>query len=194
MAVFHVLVPRDLDPLIGKFRRRELQAKAELSKAINKAARETINLTTDEWNSYFQLPRGYIDGKVKIVSGSTPGRMQAKVWARNRGTRANNFRYAAQSGRKGVMLNVVKGRGGGVIKNAFVIPRVKSDGKPLIVERLQKYQKGESRGFSRASKNGLRFKALYGPSVNQHFHDSRYRVAPQALSAAKQQFLQAMRQ
>lgn len=201
MTIFHVLDSRDLEPLIKKFRRRELQAQAELSNAINKAARETINLSVDEWNAYFQLREDYIRGKIKLVSGATPNRLQAKIWARSRATRADNFRYAALAGRKGVSLNVVKGRSGGVIKNAFVIPRVKSNGKPLIVERLQKYQKGESRTFKHGGKSSarygkadsLRFKAVYGPSVNQHFYDSRYRVAPQALSAAKQQFLRAMR-
>jgi hypothetical protein len=196
----HVFNAGDLLAITARLKAREDEIENALAQAVNLAADTTIELTTEEWNSYFRINGQYIDGKVRVVRRARAGRAEAVVGARSRATRADNFRYQIMAGRKGVRLNVRRGSSGGVIRNAFVIPRAKSNGKPLILERLQKYQKGEGRNFkhggatsgrfNRAEK--LRFKALYGPSVNQHFHDSRDRVAPKAMSAAKAQFMKAI--
>lgn len=197
----HVFNTSALDAITAKLKARESEVESALAQAVNLAAEKTIELTEDEWNSYFRINGNYIDGKVRLVRRARPGRAEAVVGARSRATRADNFKYQVMAGRKGVRLSVRRGGSGGVIRHAFVIPRARSNGKPLILERLQKYQKGESRSFKHGSRQigrfnraeQLRFKALYGPSVNQHFHDSRDRVAPKAMSAAKEQFMKAIK-
>lgn len=175
-----------LSKLLERINRREREVKKELAAALNKAAREVVNLSRDEWNAFATTDNDYVKKRLDVRSGATENRLQAKVSARTRATRANRFRYHAMPGRKGVMLNVKRGSAGAVLNNAFVV-RAKSDGKPLVLERLKKHVKGD-KGFG-----GKRFKAVYGPSINQHFADSKERVAPQALSAARRQFLEAMR-
>lgn len=187
MSVHHF---NDLSLLRQKLRLKDHLVRGELSKALNKAGRESVNLSVDEWNAFSTTSSDYIKGLIYLQSGATAERLVCVVHARDRATRGNNFRYRKLTGENGVHLNVKRGAGGRVIKNAFVV-NARSDGKPLILERLQKYQKGEGRNF-RKNINGRRFKAVYGPSPNQHFHDSRERVAPKAISAAKQQFLRAI--
>ncbi|WP_010322155.1 hypothetical protein [Marinobacterium stanieri] len=197
----HVFNTAALDAITSKLMARESEVEDALARAVNTAAEKTIELTEEEWNSYFRINGGYINGKVRLVRRARAGRTEAVVGARARATRADNFKFRVLPNRKGVRLNVRRGGSGGVIRNAFVIPRAKSNGQPLILERLQKYQKGERRDFRHGSKQigrfnraeKLRFKALYGPSVNQHFHDSRARVAPIAMTAAKEQFMKAIR-
>lgn len=186
MSTFSIFGKSEMSALIDKFSLRERLVRKELANATNKAAREVVNLSIEEWNAT-QTARDYIRPRLKIVSGATESRLEAKVTGRSRHTRANNFRYAPLPSNRGVRLNVKRGVSGAIIKRAFVIPHAKSDGKPLILERISKYQKGESRDMK-----GGRFRALYGPSVNQFFFDARKRVAPEALSAAKQQFLRAL--
>ena len=186
-AIFHVFNSSNLQAITEKLKAREAQVASSLVEAINAAAEEVVRLSSEEWNSYFQINRRYIRDKIGVISRATRGREEAVVAARARATRANNFKYSAQPDRQGVHLNLIKSSGGGVLGNAFVIPNAKSNNKPLIMERLKKYQKGDDRRFT-----NKRFKALYGPSVNQHFTDSRERVAPKAMSAAKEQFLRAL--
>lgn len=186
MSIYHLFSEGDLGGLASKLKDRETKARAALAAALNKAARESVRLSTAEWNAFATTNKSYIKDKLDIVSGATETRLQAKVWARSRATRANNFKHTVMPSRKGVKLNVKRGSSGAVLKNAFVVT-AKSDGKALILERLKKHEKG-NKGFKKGE-----FKAVYGPSINQHFTDSRERVAPQALSAAKQQFMDLMR-
>jgi hypothetical protein len=200
----HLFDSKAFDTIKANLKKREDEIEAALADAVNLAAGRAIELTTEEWNAYFRIRGEYIDGKVRLMRRARPGNIEAIVGARSRATRADNFDYKVLPGRQGVRLRVKRGGGGGVIKNAFVIPRAKSNGKPLIIERLVKYKKGEGRNFKHGGKETrrqfgrvrqaeqLRFRALYGPSVNQHFHDSRERVAPRAMSEAKQQFLKAI--
>lgn len=205
MAIFlgsnaHVFNTNDLKLITDRLEAREYVIENALAVAVNTAAERAVDLTKEEWNSYLRINGQYINGKIRVMRRASPGRAEAVVGARARATRADNFRWRIMPGRKGVKLNVRRGSSGGVIRNAFVIPRAKSNGKPLIVERLVKYQKGERRDFKHGGKSSgrfnraeqLRFKALYGPSPNQHFHDSRDRVAPIAMSEAKQQFMKAI--
>jgi hypothetical protein len=187
MAVFNLFNAGDLDALRGKIKSKEKRVIVALSAALNKAGRETVTLSSAEWNAFATTDKSYIKGYLDIVSGATPNRLQTKVWARSRATRANNFRHTEYR-RSGVFLNVKRGASGGLLENAFVV-KARSDGKPLIIQRLKKYEKGDGRRFKKGT-----FKAVYGPSINQHFTDSRERVAPQAMSAAKDQFLKAMRE
>lgn len=184
---FHVFNDSSIRDITEKLQVREDKVAAALADAINTAADETVRLSTEEWNSSLQIKNTYINDKIRITSKATNGRPQALVAARSRATRADNFKFSVQPGRKGVQLNVMKSSSGAVLKNAFVIPNAKSNNRPLIMARLKKYQKGDDRRFT-----DKRFKALYGPSVNQHFYDSRERVAPKAMSSAKQQFLRAI--
>lgn len=187
MAVHHF---NDLSVLSHAIRRKNSFVRSELAKALNNAGRTSVNLSVDEWNAFSTTSGSYIGGLIYVQSGATSERLVCVVRARDRATRANNFRYRSLGEKKGVHLNVKRGSSGRAIKNAFVV-RAKSDGKPLILERLQKYVKGEGRNF-RKNIEGRRFKAVYGPSPNQHFFDSRDRVAPRAISQAKQQFLNAI--
>lgn len=184
---FHVFNDSTIRDVTEKLQLREDRVASALADAINTAAEETVRLSVEEWNSSLLTQRSYVHDKIKITSRASSGRPQAMVSARSRATRADNFKYAVQPGRKGVRLNVMKSSSGAILKNAFVIPNAKSNNRPLIMARLKKYQKGDDRRFT-----DKRFKALYGPSVNQHFYDSRERVAPKAMSSAKQQFLRAI--
>jgi len=190
---------------VAKLKARESVVARKLADAINFTAEEVVHLSIEEWNSYFTIrDAGYIGARLKVARKATASKLEAAVWARARATRADNFRYHVVPGRKGVYLNTVRTKPGGIISKAFVIPRAKSNGKPLIVKRLKDYVPGEardfkhhgeeiSRNFNRYRKaKDPRFKAVYAPSVNQHFYDSRDRVAPKALSEAKQQFLKAI--
>jgi len=176
-----------IDNLAGLFSRIKKKDKTiirEFANALNRAARESVNLTVDEWNQFSTTNTSYIKKHITVVSGASPERLQAKVWARDRATRADNFSYRKVAG--GILLNSHKGSAGGILKNAFVV-KAKSTGTPIIIQRLAKYEKGEQRNFM-----GKRFKAVYGVSPNQHFADSRERVAPKALSSAKKQFLKSI--
>lgn len=157
----------------------------ELANAVNKAARELVNEARSEWDATLTAT-GYAKDRLDIVVGATQASLEAKIAARERATRADRFNYRAGTG--GVHLNVRRGRAGATLKNAFIIPNAKYSGGALILERLQKYQKGEGRNFK-----GGKFKAVYSPSVNQFFYDARVRLAPQALSEAKKQFLAAIK-
>ncbi|SEG12341.1 hypothetical protein [Marinobacterium lutimaris] len=200
----HLFDSAAFEQIKSKLKKREDEIEAALADAVNFAAEDTVTLTAEEWNAYFRIKSDYIGNKVRVMRRASPGRLEAVVGARSRATRADNFDYKVMPGRKGVRLRVRRGRSGGVLRNAFVIPRAKSNGKPLIIERLVKYKKGEARNFKHGGKERaeqfgrvrtaeqLRFKALYGPSVNQHFYDSRARVAPRAMSEAKQRFMKAI--
>ncbi len=190
---------------VAKLKARESVVASKLADAINFTAEEVVRASIAEWNAHFAIrDPGYIGRHLKVARRATASKLEASVWARARATRADNFNYSVVPRRKGVYLNIVRGRSGGILNRAFVIPRAKSNGKPLIVERLQDYRPGEprdfrhhgeeiSRNFNRYRKaKNLRFKAVYAPSVNQHFYDSRDRVAPKALSEAKKQFLKAI--
>lgn len=186
MTTFGIISEAAMAKRLARMKGRETFVKEELAKAVNKAARESVNLSLDEWNTMFTA-KGYAKPRLDISSGATVNRPFATIRARNRATRANRFRHRAEPG-GGVHLNVRRGRQGGLLKNAFIVPRARSDGQPLILERIKKYEKGESRNFG-----GKRFKAVYSPSVNQFFHDARERVAPRAMTEAKKQFLRAIR-
>lgn len=196
----HVFDGKAFKAVKDKIKARENEASEALAAAINSAAENTVKLSIKEWNTNLKIREDYANGKIRVARKASARRPEALVTARSRATRADNFKYRVAQNRKGVHLNVRRGGTGGIIKNAFVIPRAKSNGKPLILERLEKYQKGESRDFKHGGKTvnrwgkaaKPRFKALYGPSINQHFHDSRNRVAPQAMSEARQQFIRAM--
>lgn len=196
----HLFDAKAFEIIKEKLKARETLVEKNLAMAINLAAERSVSLSRDEWNAYFRISEGYIKKRLWISRRASDAKMEAVVIARTRATRADNYDYRVMPNRGGVRLRVKRGSGGGVIKNAFVIPRAKSNGKPIIIERLVKYTKGERRDFKHGGKTSgrygkadqLRFKALYGPSVNQHFYDSRARVAPKALSEAKQQFLQAI--
>lgn len=185
MSTLGLLSKSEMAARLARMKGQERAFREELAKAVNKAAREAVNLSIDEWN-LMMTAKDYAKPRLDIASGATADRPFARIKARNRSTRANRFRHFRAPG-GGVHLNIRRGRAGAVIRNAFIINAAKSDGKPLILERLKGYEKGEARNF----KDG-RFRALYAPSVNQFFHDSRERVAPQALSAAKEQFLKAV--
>lgn len=185
--ISHVFGGETIQAIAQRLQLREQQIAGALADAVNTAASETIRLSEDEWNEKLQTSSRYVKGKIKITSKATRAKGQAIVSARSRATRADRFQFQVQTNRKGVRLNVAKDRSGAVIKNAFLIPRAKSNNRPLILERLKKYQKGDDRRFTQK-----RFRALYGPSVNQHFFDSRERVAPKAMSTAKEQFLRAL--
>lgn len=186
----HGISEDNFGAIIKRIAHRERAAQIALADAVNKAAREVINLSVDEWNAWNATPTGYIKPHIVMQRGAKPENAEAVIWARKRDTRLNNYRYRVMPKRKGVYVNVNRGSSGDVIRNAFVI-RAKSDGKPLILERLERYKKGEARNFKQEGEKP-KFKALYGPSPNQHFYDSRRRVQPQAMSAAKKQFLKAM--
>ena len=200
-SYLHVFDTSVINEISARLQAREREVNRALAIAVNLAAEETTTKVMDEWNSYFKIRQDYINNKIIVAKRATTSRPEAVIWARSRSTRSNNFEYQIMPGRKGVRLSNRRGGAGGVIRNAFVIPRAKSDGKPLIIERLEKYQKGESRSFRHGSKQigrfnraeKLRFKALYGPSVNQYFHDARERVAPQAMTAAKAAFMKAIK-
>lgn len=187
MSTFGIFDRNEIDGLLNKYKAREAKVKQELANAINKAARVTINESIKEWDAMLTA-RGYMDDKksIDIVAPATTSRTEAKIHARNRATRADRFKYQQLDKRQGVDLNMKRGSGGGVIKKGFVV-NAKSNNKPLILERIIPYRKGEPRNF-----RGGRFKAIYGPSVNQFFTDSSKRVQPEAMSEAKKQFLQAL--
>lgn len=186
MSTFSIFGKDEIAGLLSKFTQREQLVRRELANATNKAAREVINLSVEEWDAT-QTARGYLKSRLKIVSGATETKLEARVVARHRATRANRFKYATMPNRKGVHLNVKRGSPGGVLFNAFMIPNAKSDGKPLMLMRKSAYQKGEARNFK-----GGQFRAVYSVSANQFFTDSRQRVAPEALSSAKAQFLRSL--
>lgn len=185
MIKLGLISTEDLEKITSSLSGRAALVRSELAKATNKAAREVVNLSVEEWNLYFTA-QGYAKSRLDIVSGATSSRLEAVVSARNRATRANRFSHRQLPG-GGVHLNVRRGRPGGTLRNAFMV-RAKSDGQPLILERLTPYRRGEPRSF-----RGGRFRAVYAPSVNQFFWDARKRVAPKALSDAKKQFLEGIR-
>lgn len=196
----HLFDQKAFHDVTRKLQAREETVQIALAEAINTAAAETKKLSAEEWDANMQIQSGYAAQRIHLIKRAKPGRLEAVVAARARATRADNFRYQVMTGRKGVRLNVRRGGSGGVIRNAFVIPRAKSNKKPLIVERLVPYHPSERRDFKHGGATvgrfgkakTLRFKALYGPSVNQHFHDSRDRVSPKAMTSAKQQFMKAI--
>lgn len=183
MASYNIFNTAELQALVGNLDTIKSSVKKELAKAINKAAREVINLTNDEWDAT-TTAKGYSAPKIKIARGATESDYSAKVISQTRATRANRFEYRPT--RKGVYLKVNRASGGNVIRNTFM-SIAKSDGKPLMLRRISKYSKGEARDFT-----GKRFKPVYATSVNQFFFDARDRVAPEALSSAKEQFLKAI--
>lgn len=188
MSTFSIFGKNEINGLIEKFSRRQELVRQELANATNKAAREVVNLSVAEWDS-MMTAKDYAKPRITIVRGATANSLEARVVARTRATRANRFKHTNLPRKGGVHLNIRRGSPGGVLTNAFVIPRAKSDGAPLIMMRKNAYQKGEGRSMTTAL-----FKAVYSPSVNQFFTDSRQRVAPEALSAAKAQFLRALQQ
>jgi hypothetical protein len=189
----HVFGSAELQKVISKLSLLEDEVEIALASAVNEAAKLSVEMAHKEWNSNLRIDPSYIGNKIYVSRKASRSKASATVSARARRTRSDNFSYRSLLDRKGVRLSVKKGGSGAVIKNAFVIPHAKSNGKPLIVERIKKYQKGEARNFKVGGGFGERFKALYSVSPNQHFKQSRERVAPVALSAAKQQFLRALR-
>ena len=196
----HLFTDEEFQRVTAKIKAREETIKKRLADAVNTTARRSVELAKEDYYATTTVRnKSYLDGKIVLARPATHSKPEATVWARSRATRADNFIYRVQPGRKGVFLNVAKG-GGDVIRNAFVIPRAKSNGKPLILERLEKYKKGESRNFRssgpRENRYGKlknkRFKAVYTISPNQHFHDARIAVGGKAMSEAKQQFLRAL--
>ena len=197
----HLFNDEEFKKVTAKIKAREETIKRRLSEAVNSAAARTVDLAKEDYYKTTTVrTKAYLDGKIKLARRATDTNAEAVVWARSRATRADNFKYQVAAGRKGVWLNVSRSSGGAILKNAFVIPRAKSNGKPIILERLEKYQKGEARNFRTTGKRenrfgkmkNLRFKAIYTVSPNQYFHDARHRVGLQAMSEAKQQFLRAL--
>ena len=184
MITFGLIKQDAIDKLMQRQDKKAAAVKRELANAVNKAARDLVSEAQKEWDAMLTAT-GYAKPRLDIVVGASMDRMEAKIAARERATRADRFKYSKQP--NGVHLNVRRGKSGGLLKNAFIIPNAKFSGGELIMKRIKPYQKGE-RGFG-----GGVFKAVYSPSVNQFFYDARYRHAPIALSAAKQQFLAAIK-
>ncbi len=193
----HLFDDKPFDRLRERLRSLGDAVDVELAKAINKGGREVVNLSRQEWYESYLTKRNYIDKYLNLVSAARPGNLEAVVSARSRSSRANNFRYHTVPGRRGVFLNIIRNSHGDILSHAFVIPRARSDGKPLIVERLKAYQRGEPRNFKSPTTGRFnraknpRFKAVYSTSVNQFFYNERDRVAPRAMSAARKQFMEA---
>jgi len=196
MATIGIIDQKALEAIKKKLADREGDINKELSKAINSAARQTINLSIIEWDAFATTRKGYLSNKIWIASGATQSRHQAIIQTASKATRADRYRYhpvlrgkrpKGERDNRGVYVNFKRGAAGGFIKGAFM-RKARSDGTPLIMKRIKKYVKGESRTEAKKT-----FKAVYGPSPNQFFHDARFRNGPEAISEAKQQFLKAIK-